>query len=305
MFPAVQLDSAFLHRLEYLSLRARRTYAGQQRAERRSRRRGASLEFADYRNYTPGDDLRSLDWNLYGRLDRFYVRLYEEEEELPVHLVVDGSASMRWQPAEYTRPSKFDLARQLAAALAYVALAHHDHVALHWLDASLTVRDGSADAGRGKTQFHRALRFLRADSAAGAEGSDLGRSLRLLPSRTRRRGLVIVLSDLFDPRDAVQAGLEALIHQGFELQLVQILDPAELAPELLGDLKLSDAEGGTPIELASDEALLRDYREAVNAYLDAIARFAGRRRIPHLRVLTSDPFEDAALRGMRAAGLVR
>lgn len=299
------LDSAFLHRLEHLSLRARRAYAGQQRAERRSRRRGASLEFADYRNYTPGDDLRSLDWNLYARLDRFYVRLYEEEEELPVHVVIDGSASMRWQPPASTRATKFDFARQLAAALAYVALAHHDHVALHWLDASLTVRDGSTDAGRGKTQFHRALRFLRADLAAGADGGDLGRSLRQLPARTRRRGLVIVLSDLFDPRDAVQPALEALIHQGFELQLVQVLDPAELSPELLGDLRLSDAEGGAPLELASDEALLRDYRAAVQDYLDALARFAGRRRIPLLRVLTSEPFEEAALRGLRAAGLVR
>lgn len=301
----MQLDSAFLRRLEHLSLRARRTYAGQQRAERRSRRRGASLEFADYRNYTPGDDLRSLDWNLYARLDRFYVRLYEEEEELPVHVVLDGSASMRWQPAACPRPSKFEFARQLAAALAYVALAHHDHVALHWLDASLTVRDGSVDAGRGKTQFHRALRFLRADSAATADGSDLGRSLRQLSTRARRRGLVIVLSDLLDPRDAVQNGLEALVQQGFELQLVQILDPVELSPELKGDLRLSDAEGGAPIELASDDALLRDYRAAAQNYLESLARFAGRRRIPFLRVLTNESFEDAALRGLRAAGLVR
>ncbi|MBS0661224.1 MAG: DUF58 domain-containing protein [Verrucomicrobia bacterium] len=301
----MQLDSAFLRRLENLSLRARRTYAGQQRAERRSRRRGASLEFADYRNYTPGDDLRSLDWNLYGRLDRFYVRLYEEEEELPVHLVLDGSASMRWQPAECPRPSKFEFARQLAAALAYVALAHHDHVALHWLDASLHLRDGSADAGRGKTQFHRALRFLRADAAAGADGADLGRSLRQLPARARRRGLVVVLSDLLDPRDAVQTALEGLVHQGFELQLIQILDPAELTPELRGDLRLTDAEGGAPVELASDDGLLREYRAAVETYLDNLARFAGRRRIPYLRVLTSESFEDAALRGLRAAGLVR
>ncbi len=300
-------DSRFLARLEQLALLARRPFGGQQRAERRSRRRGSSLEFADYRNYTPGDDLRSLDWALYGRLDRFYVKLYEEEEELPVHILVDASASMRWEPSgSAARPGKFDLARRLAAVFAYIGLAHLDHVHIHWLDGDAAARDAALDLGRGKAQFHRALSFLlRDDAARGRPVPDFSQALRTFGNRIRRRGLVILISDLFDPRDALREGLEYLLHRGFELQLVHVLDPAEIDPVLTGDLRLRDVEGGDPLDVTSDEALLRTYRSGVAAYLAEIEALARRRRMPYARALTDAPFEDVALRGLRAAGFLR
>ncbi len=304
-------DSAFLARLEQLSLLSRRSFGGQQRAERRSRRRGSSLEFADYRDYTPGDDLRRLDWNLYGRLDRFYVKLFEEEEELPIHLLVDDSASMRWRPADErgrtieSRPSKFDLARRLAAALAYVGLAHLDHVHLHWL--STDAQAGRAlDLGRGKAQFHRALEFLaRADEFNGAAPVELARALRRFGGAVRRRGLVLLISDLLDASGDFSAGVEFLLYHGFDVQIIHVLDPAELRPALLGDLRLADVEGRGRIDLTADESMLREYERAFGDFLEQTERFARQRRIAYLRGLTDVSFEEFTLRAMRLAGLVK
>ncbi len=298
-------DSAFLARLEHFALRAQRPFHGQQRAERRSRRRGASLEFADYRNYTPGDDLRSLDWNLYGRLDRFYVKLYEEEEELPVHVLVDASASMRWQPEnEVGTLTKFDLARRLAALLVYVGLAHLDHVHIHWLDGAAVSRGTSLDLGRGKAQFHRALDFLARDIPE-ARVPDFSLALRQFSGRVKRRGLVVLLSDLFDPAEKLREGLEAVLNRGFDLQLVHVLHPAELSPALTGDLRLSDAEGGAPLDVTSNETLLREYETAFRAFLTDIEQLSRRRRVPYLRALTTESLDDLFLRGLRLAGFIR
>jgi uncharacterized protein (DUF58 family) len=304
-------DSAFLARLEQLSLLSRRSFGGQQRAERRSRRRGSSLEFADYRDYTPGDDLRRLDWNLYGRLDRFYVKLFEEEEELPIHLLVDDSASMRWRPADEhgrtidSRPSKFDFARRLAAALAYIGLAHLDHVHLHWLSTDAST-GRALDLGRGKAQFHRALEFLtRADEFNGSPSVNLTRALRRFGGSVRRRGLVLLISDLLDPNGEFSEGIEFLLYHGFDVQLIHVLDPAELRPALLGDLRIAEAEGRGNLDVTADEAMLREYEREFAAFLEQTERFARRRRIAYLRGLTDLPFEEFTLRALRLAGLVK
>lgn len=304
-------DSAFLARLEQLSLLSRRSFGGQQRAERRSRRRGSSLEFADYRDYTPGDDLRRLDWNLYGRLDRFYVKLFEEEEELPIHIVIDDSGSMRWRPLDergkppVDRPAKFDLARRLAAALAYIGLAHLDHVHLHWLST-----DGLAgralDLGRGKAQFHRALEFLaRADEFNGTGPVDLTRALRRFGGAVRRRGLVLLISDLLDPAGQFSEGIEFLLYHGFDVQILHVLDPAEMRPSLLGDLRLAEVEGGGTIDVTADESLLRQYEREFVSYLESVERFARQRQVAYLRGLTDVPFEEFTLRALRLAGMVK
>ncbi|OAI42374.1 hypothetical protein AYO41_01010 [Verrucomicrobia bacterium SCGC AG-212-E04] len=304
-------DSAFLARLEQLSLLSRRSFGGQQRAERRSRRRGSSLEFADYRDYAPGDDLRRLDWNIYGRLDRFYVKLFEEEEELPIHILIDDSASMRWQPSDdrgriiTTRPAKFDLARRLAAALAYIGLAHLDHVHLHWL--STDGRAGRAlDLGRGKAQFHRALEFLtRADEFNGPEPVDLTRALRRFGGFVKRRGLVLLVSDLLEPTGEYSEGIEFLLYNGFDVQLLHVLDPAELRPALLGDLQLAEVEGRGKIDVTADESLLREYERAFAAFLASVERFARQRQVAYVRGLTDVAFEDFALRALRLAGMLK
>ena len=172
-------DSAFLAKLERLHLLSRRTFGGQTRAERRSHKLGSSLEFADYRPYVVGDDLRSIDWNIYGRSDKLFLKLFEEEEDLHIYLLVDASASMRWTARDARtdaplRPSKLDLARRLAGTLAYIGLANLDRVNIQYFSEGLGDDLGS---GRGKSHFHRVIAFLdRLPDTAGQ--TDLSRSLR-------------------------------------------------------------------------------------------------------------------------------
>ncbi len=317
-------DTALLARLDRLRLLARRPPTGGQHAERRSRRRqhGSSLEFADYREYSPGDDPRRIDWNSYGRLDRLFLKLYEEEEDLPVHLLIDASASMRWTPdfapgsAESTRrPSKFDLARRLAAALAYVGLGRLDRVSLRFFGGGGGASPGadpSLGLTRGKSQFHRALDFLARPPAAPAEGAaaavptDLRASLGDFSKRTRRAGLAIVFSDFFDPSGGHLDALARLLHRRFELQLVHTLDPVEsdpLAGQLRGDLRLLDAESPLAYEITADDTLLLAYRREFEAFLDGLRDFCTRRGAGYTLASTAVPLEDHLTRMLRA-GLV-
>ncbi len=299
-------DSVFLAKLERLHLLSRRTFGGQTRAERRSHKLGSSLEFADYRPYVPGDDLRSIDWNIYGRSDKLFLKLFEEEEDLHIYLLVDASASMRWtardtRAAAPLRPSKLDLARRIAGTLAYIGLANLDRVNIHYF--SETLGDGLG-TGRGKSHFHRVLAFLNKPPAVAGQ-TDLARCLRAFDQRNRRRGLVIILSDFFDPHGYEDA-LNFLLYQRFEIQLIQTLDPAELTPRLLGDLRLTDSETSTVYEVTANDALTRAYEREISAFLTGLEAFCQRRQIGYRRALTDAPFEDLVLKMLHGGnGLVK
>ena len=295
-------DSAFLAKLERLHLLARRTFPGQSRADRRSRKLGSSLEFADYRNYSPGDDLRSIDWNIYGRLDKLFLKLFEEEEDLHIYLLVDTSASMRWTAANARsgaalRPAKLDLARQIAGMLAYIGLANLDRINIHYFAERL---GDDLGLGRGKSHFHRALEFLgRTPELAGQ--TNLASSLREFGQRIKRRGLVVIISDYFDPRGYEEA-LNFLLYQRFELQLIHVLDPAELNPQLLGDVRLTDSESGEVYEATVNESLARAYEREIAAFLAGLDRFCRRHQVGYRRASTADSAEDFVLEVMRGRG---
>ena len=292
-------DSSFLARLERLHLLSRRAFAGQSRAERRSHKLGSSLEFADYRSYTAGDDLRSIDWNIYGRSEKLFLKLFEEEEDLHVYLLVDASASMRWTAGgdASRRASKLDLARRIAGALAYLGLANLDRINIHYFSENLGADLG---LGRGKSHFHRALQYLERLPAESGQ-THLARSLRAFGQKTKRRGLALILSDFFDPRGYEEA-LSYLLYQRFEVQLVQLLDPAELHPRLRGDLRLTDSETGQAYEVTANEGLLRAYEREVTAFLDGLDKFCRQRQIGYRRVTTDEGFEDFMLRTLRGGG---
>ena len=295
-------DSTFLAKLERLHLLSRRAFAGQSRAERRSHKLGSSLEFADYRNYTAGDDLRSVDWNIYGRSDKLFLKLFEEEEDLHVYLLVDTSASMRWTATDGRtdtplRVSKLDLARQIAGALAYIGLANLDRVNVHYFSENL---GGDLGLGRGKSHFHKALRFLDRLPTDASE-TNLARSLRAFGQQTKRRGLALILSDFFDPSGYEEA-LSYLLYQRFEIQLVHLLDPAELNPRLRGDLRLTDTETGQVYEVTANEGLLRAYEREVNRFLTGLETFCRQRQIGYRRATTDVGFEDWMLRTLRSGG---
>ena len=292
-----RFDDRFLRKLESLALTIRRTTAGRSHGMRRSRRVGAGLEFADHRDYVPGDDLRHLDWNLYGRLERRALRLYEEDEDLSIDVLVDASLSMAMG-----QPPKLDLAFQIAAALAYVGLSNLDRVAVTALDAEAA----GPPPGRGKARILPILRYL--DAVRPREGSprtSLAAAVREFLSRRggRRRGLVALVSDFYDPAGP-RAALELIGRNRLEAIAVQISAPDELAPRLRGDLQLCDAETGETRELTISPRALADYTQRHAALLRELGGYCRERAIPCFTLSSDQPFDAVVLRMFRAGGLL-
>jgi uncharacterized protein (DUF58 family) len=279
----------FLTQLERLSLLSRRVFRGSVKGERRSPRRGSSVEFADYRAYGHGDDLRYVDWNIYGRLDRLHVKLFVDEEDLCLHLLVDASASMG-----FGAPSKLHYAVRLAAALGFVGLVNHERVGLGLLRER--VAEGWPPS-RGRSQILPMMDFLADVKPAGATSLDEG--LGNYAKRARDPGLVVVISDLLDPA-GYERGVRALLERRFDVHIVHLLDPEEMNPTLGGDLRLIDSETGALRDLTVDAEARRGYRERLRHFLERVESFCRSQEIGYHRVITDTPVEAfvvAQLRG--------
>ena len=287
------LSTELLRRLEQLQLVARRYAKSPLRGERASRARGHSVEFADYRDYVSGDDLRYLDWSLYGRLDRLFIRLYEEERELPVTLFLDASESM-----SFGEPRKFDFARQIVAAVAHVALCGFDRVSVRVCpDREVNRKAQLAISNvRGRQSSLRLIRHL--NQLAAGERGELNEALRQGAIESKRVGLAIVVSDLLD-ESGYQDGLKALVARGFQVIVVQILSPEELHPSTFGDLRVVDAETGTVREVTFGKFRRRRYQTAVRAYIDQVAEFCTARGVAFWSVTSDSLIEDLLLRQMK------
>src|SRR5579872_3066200 len=222
-------DQAFLKKLEYLHVVARKVFAGRLRADRRSRKTGSGVEFADHRDYAPGDDLRYLDWSVYGRMDRLLLRLFEQEEDLYIYLLIDASASMRVGESPERPGGKLRYAAQVAAALAYVGLANLDRVSLLAFGGGLRER---LPPTRGKGQIFKMLDFLSGLEPRGE--TELSAALSAFVHQSRRRGVVVVISDCYDPQ-GYEEGLNLLRYHRFEPSVIQVVDPREANPALRGD----------------------------------------------------------------------
>ncbi len=242
---------------------------GRHRAELRSRRAGASLEFSEHRDYAPGDDPRSLDWNAYARLDRLFVKLFHDEEAVAVSVLVDGSGSMRCGVAGGAERSRWDHARLLAGAFSYVALAGQHEVSLAVFGETLGARIGPL---RGRAKFHDVVGFLDRD-VAEARGTSLEGSLRDVKGG---RSVAVVISDFLDPA-GYDLGLRRLLHRGFDVAVVRVFDPAEDGGALEGDLLVVDAETGEELAVSAGEAG-RAGREAANEAFVADLRTWCRRK---------------------------
>jgi uncharacterized protein (DUF58 family) len=258
-------DEAFLRRLEQLELASHRLTAGRMKGERRSVRRGQSVEFADYRNYAPGDDLRQVDWNVYARLERLFVKLFVEEEDVTVHVLVDASRSM-----DFGDPNKLDFARRAAAALAYLGLAHLDRVSVAFLG------DGHAASMRplrGKARAFELFDFVSAPRRERLTG--LAEAAREYAARLRGTGPLLLLSDLMDP--GYLDALRDLAGTRCQLSVLHILAPEELDPEVPPDARLVDNETSQGVEVTGDDDLVERYRARLAEWQEEIAQFVGRR----------------------------
>ncbi|MEE8450838.1 MAG: DUF58 domain-containing protein [Thermoguttaceae bacterium] len=287
-------DSEFLKKLEYLSLVSRRVFRGQLLAQRRTMQMGGGIEFADHRDYTPGDDLRYLDWNVFARLGEPLLKRFQEEEDLHVYLFLDCSRSMG-----FGDPSKFDYARRITAALAYIGLADLDRVSVSAFAGDLL---DSFPLTRGKERILTLLQFLEQLESQGTV-TDLARVTTGFVHRRQRPGLAIVISDLFDPA-GFQRGVDILRHRRFETHLVQICDRRELEPDLAGDVELYDVETGDTKKVTVTERKLRQYRTVFGNFQKSVESYCRKYGLGCTRTTTDVPFDELILQMMRTAGAV-
>jgi len=281
-------DQEFLRKIEYLSLVSRRLYRGETSGEHSSAARGTSPDFADYRDYQPGDDFRYIDWNIFSRLDRILLKLFVEEEDLSVHILLDTSLSMA-----YGSPRKIDYARRVGAALGYIGITSLDRVGVTTFAAGLS---GALAPRRGKMQLFHLLEYMSRIIPAGT--TDFSGSLEGYALRTRQPGLAIIISDMLDSSD-YQRGLLALLYRKFDVVLVQILDREEISPAAKGTVRLTDMETGRIMKITADRPLLAAYRARVGSFLSGLEAFCLKAGIEYLRTSTIVPFDDLVLKYLR------
>ena len=278
-------DSAFLKKLEYLSLVSRRVFPGQLLANRRARQLGNGIVFADHRNYHFGDDLRYLDWNVYARFGSELIRRFEEEKDLSLYFLLDCSKSM-----SAGNPNKFDYARHVTAALAYIALADLDRVCIVTFADKLyrifpTIR--------GKQHILKLIRFLESLQTTGST-TDLTMSMREFVQQKQHNGLVVVIGDFFDPK-GFKPGLDILRYRNYEPHIIQIHDPLEADPILFGDRQLHDVETGSMHEVTISEDMIRRYKQKFSAFLNDIKRYGIDNGLNYMISSTAVPFEEMIL----------
>jgi hypothetical protein len=319
------LTPELLRRLEQFQLLAARRAKSSAKGERRSRARGQSVEFADHRSYVPGDDFRYLDWNLFGRLDKLFLKLYEEERELPVRIFLDASESMTFgEVRAHAHPSKFDFARQVAAAIGYVALCGFDRVSVipfpgaeirnggKTETSNLEPRtsnseksaignrqsaiEGALRSVRGKKSSMQFFQNLNALTAGG--GADLNEALRRGALEARHTGLAVVLSDFLDPA-GYESGLTALVGRGFQVNVVQILAPEELAPTAFGDLRLVDAESGGLQEVTFGRYRMKAYQQTVQNFVHRLHEYCTKRGLNFFMAPSNMDLQDLLLKQLR------
>jgi uncharacterized protein (DUF58 family) len=304
--PDAFLTPDLLRRLEQFQLLAARRAKSSSKGERRSRARGQSVEFADYRNYVHGDDFRYLDWNLYGRLERLFLKLYEEERELPVRIFLDASESMT-----FGEPRKFDFARQVAAAIGYVALSGFDRVSVIPFPDLANGADTDPGARIAELAARGALRSVRGKKSAiqffqnlgtlTAGGSaNLNEALRRGALEARQAGVAVVLSDFLDPA-GYESGLTALVGRGFQVDLVQILAPDEISPTTFGDLRLVDSETGAMQEVTFGRFRLKAYRQTVQNFMQRLREYCKSRGINFFTASSNTDLQDLLLKQLRQA----
>jgi uncharacterized protein (DUF58 family) len=277
-----------LLQLERLAFISRRSHVGRVKGERKSPRRGSSVEFADYRPYEVGDDLRYVDWNAFARLNRLYLKVFVDEEDLCVHLVLDGSASM-----DFGTPNKFRYAVRLAAALAFVGFTNLERVGV------AVFRDRVSEGWlptRGRNQFLPVADFLSAVVPAGA--TRFNDSLAQYALRVKDSGVAIVISDFLDPA-GYESGLRSLMERRFDVHVIHLLAPEELHPAFGGDLELVDAESGEVREVSVDAETLRAYEQQLAGFLSGIETFCRSKEINYVRVSTDVGLEDLLLRRLK------
>lgn len=283
---------AFMRKLELLEIVFRRLKSGRGTGEKSGRERGGRIEFREHRRYTPGDDYRMIDWNVYGRTDALFVKEHLREERRTVAVLLDCSRSM-----QFGRPAKFTRGIELAAAFAYLALVGGDEAKIVAFSEKVFTSVSVAGTKSRITEIFHALRGIKPRGA-----TDINRALKDLASGTRR-SLVVLVSDLMgeDSRRSIQL----LNARGYEPCVIQLLSRDEAAPRHTGRLRLKDSETGEVRRLWTEGPELEYYRVILHQFIESWKTFCAAHGIAFISALTDQPFEELVLGYLRRGGLLR
>ncbi len=288
------LSPELLARLEKMELISRKIFRGRMKGERRSPRKGQSVEFADFRNYVPGDDLRFVDWNTYARLEKLFLKLFLEEEDLHFYTLIDASGSM-----DFGEPTKLEYARQLAAALGFIGLIRGDRVKIETLEAS---PQRAAPVFRGRRSLWRMLDHV--ESIQPGQDAPLAEGVKSFCLRNSGKGIVVLISDLMD-KNGYQPALKYLVSRDMDIYVVHLLSAEEFDPEIQGDLRLVDCEDGDVADITVSAPLLKRYKQTLAAFVESARDFCTRRGMVYLLARNEVPVEELVTGYLRTRGLVR
>lgn len=292
--PQQILSPQLLAQLERLELVSRKIFRGRMKGERKSKRKGQSVEFSDFRNYVPGDDLRFIDWNLYARLDKLFLKLFLEEEDLHFYCLIDASRSM-----DFGEPTKLDYAKQLSAALGFIGLCRADRVKIETLGSS---RRAPGPTLRGRKSLWQMMEYL--DGIQPNENVTLAQGVKDFCLRNSGKGILVLISDLMDKSGYEQA-LKILLAQSMDVYVIHVLSKEELDPDVKGDLKLIDCEDNDMAEITVSRPLLDKYKRTVAAFIDGAREFCTRRGMSYVMTSTETPVDVLVGNYLRRRGLVR
>lgn len=289
-----QFDERFLRKLDYLHIMSKKIAAGAARAQRKTHIVGSGIEFADHRSYSPGDDMRNIDWKVFGRTNKLFLKLFEEEEDLYIYFLLDTSASMTLGKS----PTKWDYAKSCCAALGYIGLSNLDRVSVIPFSSKL---DGRMPPTRGKAQIFKIFDFL-SNVETGSQTS-LKDAFKTFVAQNKRRGIACVISDFYDPT-GFEEGMNYLRYYKFNPIVIHLFDERELNPKLNGEMQLVDCETGEVREMTITEGMLKRYREVWNEYCAELEEYCSKRNILYFRAPVQLPFDELVLRVFRAGGFI-
>ena len=288
------LPPELLVQLERLELVSRKIFRGRMKGERRSKRKGQSVEFADFRNYVPGDDLRFVDWNLYARLDKLFLKMFLEEEDLHFYALIDNSLSM-----EFGEPTKLEYAKRLAAALGFIGLCRADRIKIESLSQSLR---SPGPILRGRHSLSRMMEYL--ENVQPAPSVSLEDGIKRFCLRNTGKGIFVLISDLLD-KQGYETAFRYLLAQQMDLYIIHLFTPEEMSPDVQGDLRLIDCEDGDLAEITVSQPLLDCYKQTVASFVDRTREFCTRRGMSYLFTNTEAPIDQLIARYLRQRGMVQ
>lgn len=292
--PNQLLSPQLLAQLERLELVSRKIFRGRMKGERRSKRKGQSVEFSDFRNYVPGDDLRFIDWNLYARLEKLFLKMFLEEEDLHFYALIDASRSM-----DFGTPTKLEFAKQLAASLGFIGLCRADRVKIETLGSS---RRAPGPTLRGRKSLWQMVEYL--EGIQPDESISLAQGVKDFCLRNSGKGILVLITDLMDKR-GYETALRTLVAQSMDVYVIHTLSPEELDPDVKGDLKLIDCEDQDIAEITVSRPLMERYKRTLASFLDGTREFCTRRGMSYLMTSTDTPVETLVANYLRRRGLVR